>query len=448
MKTAFVILLVVGLAGSGVAYYTTRIAAETPASFRTAAIKRGDLLSAISATGTVEPEEVVDVGAQVVGRIKNLGPDPSDPKKTVDYTSVVHEGSVLANIDDAVYAAQVEQAQASLARARADVLQLQAKLLQAEQEYQRAESLRPTKAIADTDYDLSVANFKAAKANVTVGEAVIKQSEAALRLAKTNLEYTVIRSPVEGVIVDRRVNIGQTVVASLNAPSLFLIAKNLKKMQVWASVNEADIGRIREEMPVSFTVDAYPGEKFRGTVAQIRLNATMTQNVVLYTVVVATDNSNGKLKPYLTASLQFEIDQRKDVLLVPNAALRWKPRQEHVAPDLRETLFGNSSGNEEDQGGQPSAKSPGDWRPARSGKERETRLWVKEEDGNYVRPFKVQVGATDGALTEVSGSDLAEGMEVVLGEARAAQAAETMKNPLGPPQIRRSEQQKGPPPLP
>lgn len=450
MKTAFMLVMAIGLIGGGVAYYAKHVGADLPPNFRTATVKRGDLLSTISATGTVQPEEVVDVGAQVVGRIKNLGPDPNSPTKTIDYGSIVHENTVLANIDDAVYAAQVEQAQASLLRAKADLLQFQAKLLQAEQDFRRAEYLRPNRAIADSDYDLAVANFKAAKANEAVGEAVVKQAEAALRLAKTNLDYTVIKSPVEGVIIARRVNIGQTVVASLNAPSLFLIAKDLRRIQVWASVNEADIGRIREGMPVSFTVDAYPGEVFRGKVVQIRLNATMTQNVVLYTVVVSTDNSDGRLKPYLTANLQFEIDQRTDVLLVPNAALRWKPRPSLVAPDLREALFGASSDREDDRGNEFSTKAANNAKSAQAAKQREdrNRLWVKEENGKYVRPVKVLAGATDGAWTEVSGSDLAEGMEVVLGENRKQEAAQTMKNPLGPPQIRRSEQQKGPPPPP
>jgi HlyD family secretion protein len=307
MKTVLMVLVLLGAAAGGIYYYTTQVTVETATSFRTTTIKRGDLLSTITATGTVEPEEVVDVGAQVVGRVKSLGIDPGDPeqKKTVDYGSVVQEDTILALIDDATYKAQVDLATASLQRANADLLQYQAKSLQTEQEWKRAQSLRPKGAIADTDFDLASANFKAAKANVAVGEAAIKQSEASLELAKTNLNYTVIKSPVRGVIVDRRVNIGQTVVSSMNAPSLFLIAKDLRRIQVWASVNEADIGRIHAELPVRFTVDAYPGEVFRGKVAQIRLNATMTQNVVTYTVVVVTDNLDGKLLPYLTANLQF-----------------------------------------------------------------------------------------------------------------------------------------------
>ena len=177
--------------------------------------------------------------------------------------------------------------------------------------------LLPKQAIAETDYDTVMANYKAASANVAVGKATIRQDKAALRTAETNLGYTTIASPVRGVIIDRRVNIGQTVVASLNAPSLFLIAKDLRRMQVWASVNEADIGHIHVGMPVQFTVDAYPGQTFRGSVTQIRMNATMTQNVVTYTVVVTTDNSDGKLLPYLTANVQFEMERGRGVCWCP-----------------------------------------------------------------------------------------------------------------------------------
>lgn len=424
MKTVLMVLVLLGAAAGGVYYYTTHLAAEPTTSFRTTAIKRGDLLSAISATGTVEPEEVVDVGAQVVGRIKSLGIDPSDPegKKTIDYGSVVQEGTILALIDDATYKAQVDQAKATTQRANADLLQYQAKCLQMEQEWKRAQSLRPKGAIADTDYDLASANYKAAKANVAVGEAAIMQAEASLELAKTNLNYTIIKSPVRGVIVDRRVNIGQTVVSSMNAPSLFLIAKDLRRIQVWASVNEADIGRIHVDLPVRFTVDAYPGDVFRGKVAQIRLNATMTQNVVTYTVVVVTDNLDGKLLPYLTANLQFEIEQFTDVLLVPNAALRWKPRPEQIDPTMRDAAQPNSS-----------SSNRGDEKDAKATKERDNRgrLWIDFE--GFARFLDVQVGASDGTSTVISGDGLKEGMEVIIGEGRKddRDTAETT-NPFAP----------------
>ncbi len=425
MRTTLAILAVLGLAVGGAVYYATHLTAEPVSNFRTVTIERGDLLSTISATGTVEPEEVVDVGAQVVGRIKSLGIDPSDPekKKTIDYGSVVHEGTVLALIDDSVYKAQLAQAEAALARAEADLIQLQARCDQTEQEWKRAESLLPANAIADTDYDLAVANYKAAKANVTVGKAVVRQNKAALDLAKTNLNYTVIKSPVEGKIIDRRVNIGQTVVASLNAPSLFLIAKDLRKIQVWASVNEADIGQIHLGMPVQFTVDAFPGELFRGRVAQIRLNATMTQNVVTYTVVVATDNADGKLLPYLTANLKFEINELNDVLLVPNMALRWKPRPEQIDPAMRAA---DESENAADRGSDSQLDAQDD----------AGQLWI-EVDG-FVQPLAVKIGPTDGSVTAVSGEDIHEGIEVVIGEGQNNDGGDEVTNPFVP-QLRRSK---------
>lgn len=442
MRTLLVIVLMVALIAVGGVYYggplltyTRQWMGDSAPTFRTVTVKQGDLVATISATGTLEPEEVVDVGAQIVGRIKEFGLDPSDPqkKKRIDYNSIVHDGTVLASIDDAVYVAQVDQAQASLLRAKADLLQMEAKLNQSKREAERAEGLRPKKAISDSDFDLAVANYLVAKANMGVGEAVIRQSEAALRMAQTNFDYTVIKSPVEGVIIDRRMNVGQTVVASLNAPSLFLIAKDLRKMQVWVSVNEADIGRIARGMSVRFTVDAFPGETFHGSVEQIRMNATMTQNVVTYTVVVVTDNGNGKLKPYLTANLQFEIEQRPNVLMVPNGALRWKPRLELVSPDDRVVLASGKGGKGGGREGRGSGKTSGDAPNARSGKSREEkergRLWVA--DGRYVRPIEVRIGMTDGTQTEVRGKDLQDGMEVVIGE-EAADQSNDVTNPFAP----------------
>jgi HlyD family secretion protein len=222
---------------------------------------------------------------------------------------------------------------------------LKAKLNQAERDWQRAQKLGPSDALAQSTYDAYRSAYDTAVANVAVGKAAIlqakaslAQAEAVLRRAQRNLGYCTIKSPVKGVIIDRSVNIGQTVVASLNAPSLFLIAKDLKRMQVWVAVNEADIGKIRPGLPVTFTVDAFPGETFRGEVGKVRLNASMTQNVVTYTVEIVTDNSSGRLLPYLTANVQFELDRRTNVLMVPNAALRWKPSAEQVAPEASETF--------------------------------------------------------------------------------------------------------------
>ncbi len=438
MKKILILLVPFVLAGGAGVVYWQR-SGQPSTTFRTAPVKRGDLLVTISATGTVEPEEVVDVGAQIAGRIASFGHDPDAPDKTIDYGSAVAEGTVLARIDDALYAAdvessaaQLEQVKANVLRAQADLEQMKAKLYQAEQNWKRAQELGPSRALSATDYDSYQAAYETAKATVAVGEATIVQAEkavlqaqASLDRTKTNLGYCTIKSPVKGVIVDRRVNIGQTVVASLSAPSIFLIAKDLKRMQVWASVNEADIGSIHAGQPVSFTVDAYPGQRFRGEVGKIRLNASMTQNVVTYTVEITTDNSDGRLLPYLTANVQFEITRRPDVLMVPNAALRWTPVLQQVVPDARQEL-GNTGRR------RPTATRPA--AAAGAGAAAAARppgaVWI--QDGAYVRPIAVKVGPSDGAMTEVQSDRLSEGTEVVLSEAvRGAASAQTV-NPFTP----------------
>ena len=443
-EKSVVLLVVLGLIG-GITWYLSG-AGHTSVSYRTTPIKRGDLLAAISATGTVEPEEVIDVGAQVAGQIISFGKDKNG--KTIDYGSTVEEGTVLAQIDDSLYAADVALANAQLLvaktgvrRAEADLGQLKAKRYQAERDWKRAEKLGPSDALAEASYDAYKSAYETAQANLAVGEAAIVQArdtvtqvQATLQRVQRNLRYCTITSPVKGVIIDRRVNIGQTVVSSLNAPSLFLIAKDLKRMQVWVSVNEADIGNIHPGQAVRFTVDAYPGEAFRGEVGKIRLNATMTQNVVTYTVEVITDNSSGKLLPYLTANVEFELNQKNDVLLVPNAALRWSPQIEQVVPKFRTLVDSFAGGGAtgaakggEQQSSEPAAQS--------NGKIRQGLLWVQE--GKQVRPIKVNAGMSDGTSTEVGGDELSEGLEVIIGE-RSEKATQTGANPFTPQMMRRN----------
>ncbi|MFH1019724.1 MAG: efflux RND transporter periplasmic adaptor subunit, partial [Pseudomonadota bacterium] len=321
-KKPLIALIAVLFFGSLAAWQLTQGKGKGDA-YRTVALKRGDLSVTISATGTVEPEEVIDVGAQVAGRIISFGKDAKG--KTVDYGSLVEAGTVLARIDDSLYASDVAQAEAQLLSNKAGLQRAQADLTQAQQNWKRAQLLGPSQALAQSSYEGYESAYKTALAQVAVSEASIRQAEAALARSRRNLGYCTITSPVKGIIIDRRVNTGQTVVASLNAPSLFLLAKDLTRIQVWVAVNEADIGRIRPGMPVTFTVDAFPGEAFRGEVGKIRLNASMTQNVVTYTVEIATDNGDGRLLPYLTANVQFQLQQRRDVLQAPNAVLRWSP---------------------------------------------------------------------------------------------------------------------------
>jgi HlyD family secretion protein len=425
------LLLVVFAVVGGVGYGYWARANTRPASFRTAPIHRGELQVTISATGTVEPEEVVDIGAQVAGQIKSLGQDPQDSQRTVDYGSAVEEGTVLARVDEALYAsdvdqatAGVEQAKANQQRAEADLQQLRAKLRQAERDWQRAQVMRRSPGtITDADYDMYQANYETAQSLLAVGDASVNQAkksvlmaEAGLKKCQKNLGYCTIQSPVKGVIIDRRVNVGQTVVSSLNAPSLFLIAKDLKRLQVWVSVNEADIGQIRPGLPVSFTVDAFPGETFRGEVGKVRLNATMTQNVVTYTVEVNTDNSSGKLLPYLTANVLFEVGRHENVLLVPNAALRWWPQPDQIAPEARESP---GKARRKDAGSKETAKDAGD----------RGTVWVK--DGQFVRPVQVKVGWSDGNFTELRDDALPEDTQVVTGESRLT-TSDAASNPFAP----------------
>jgi HlyD family secretion protein len=381
----------------------------------TAELKHGDLTVTISATGTIEPIEVVDVGAQVAGLIKGFGKDKSG--NTIDYGSLVEENTVLANIDDSVYAAdlalaraQVEQDKAGELSAAASLEQMKAKLIQAEAEWKRAQELSRSKLISSSDYDTYKANYEIARANISAGEAAVAQAKAAtvqaqaqLDKAQRNLDFCVIKSPVKGVIIDRRVNIGQTVVASFNAPSLFLIAKDLTKMQIWVAVNEADVGRVVPGTPVTFTCDTFPGREFTGTVGKVRLNATMTQNVVMYTVEVNTENPGNILLPYLTANVRFVVRSETNALLVPNAALRWSPSSPaQIAPEFRS------------------------WK---STDPRAATVWLKESE--FVKPFAVKAGATDGANTVLLTDALHEGEEVVTGE--TVQTADSgAKNPFIP----------------
>ncbi|MGO8990441.1 MAG: efflux RND transporter periplasmic adaptor subunit [bacterium] len=414
-----VILVVIGLAVIGSAgMWWLRSKRSNEPTFHTVPVKRGDLVAKISATGTLEPEAAVDIGAQVAGVIIAFGKDKGG--KEIQWGSVVEKGMILAKIDDSLYAAavetakgQLEQAIANKVSADANVLQMKAKLVDAEQDWGRAQKLGPSDALAQSAYDQYQANYEVAKANLAAAEAAVEQTKAAVAQAKAsldtaqiNLGYCTIKSPVNGVVVDRQVNIGQTVVSSLSTPNLFIIATNLKHIQAWVSVNEADIGSIFIGQAVTFAVDAHPGRVFQGQVGQVRLNATMLQNVVTYTVRVDTNNDDGKLLPYLTTNAQFTIGRRQGVLLVPNAALHWSPKPNQIASEAGQTARAPAVSSIRDSGGGSGAVGA----PKVHG-----TIWV--EQGEFVRPVHVSVGLTDGTSTEVEGKDLTEGMRVVVGEA-------------------------------
>lgn len=423
-------LLVAVLLALGVGGWLLRSGESHELRLITAPVTRGELLETISATGTVEPEEVVDVGAQVAGQILSFGKDAEG--KTVDYGSIVKKGTVLARIDDELYAADeakaravLNAAQAGLHRAEADLGQLKAKLSQAERDWRRAQKLGPSEALSQASYDAYQSAFETAKANLAVGDAAVAQAraevaqqKAALIRSKRALGYCTITSPVGGVIIDRRVNIGQTVVASLNAPSLFLIAKDLRRMQVWVAVNEADIGRIHPGQPVTFTVDAFPGETFTGKVGKVRLNATMTQNVVTYTVEIQTDNSSGRLLPYLSANVRFEVKRISNALLVPNSALRWRPPA------------GMAAGNAPAERNQEAKKG------------NRGQIWVP--DGGSVRLVPVAVLGSDRNNTAVKSPKLSDGEMVVTGLQESSSENDGITSPFAPKFRGRSKSGKKP----
>jgi HlyD family secretion protein len=430
------VVLVVLLGGAGYGYWHVYGHVERTSTFLTAAVDKGDILTTINATGTIEPEEVIDIGAQVQGMITEFGRDPNNPSAPIDYGSRVEKGTVLARIDESVYKAAVKQATANLRQLQASVHQaeaylrsLRSKQKQTRRDWERVQKLEPTKALSSMDVDTAMNAYETADAAVPAGEAALESakravdvSTAALETAQLNLNYCTISSPVRGVIVDRRVNIGQTVVASLSAPSLFLLAKDLSRLQIWVSVNEADIGQIQPGVPVSFRVATYPGERFKGKVQQIRLNATMTQNVVTYTVVVATDNPDGRLLPYMTATVDFQTRERRSVLRVPSLALRWQPTPQQVAPEFRAEYLRSASPQ---AGFAKTQSADGASRSSRGGE----RVWV--EEGAFLRPVSVDIGLSDGAVTEIVKGELREGMRVVVGET-TVEATSELKNPFAP----------------
>lgn len=483
LKRLTILVVLLAILGAGAAWYFSN--GSTPdVQFRTDQVSRGDLVATISATGTVQAEELVDVGAQVAGRIVEFGKDTDG--KPIDYRSNVTEGMLLARIDDSVYlsnvasaTAQLTSAKAGVARAKADLQASNAKLNQAERDWARAQKLGPSEALAAFSYDAyksayetAIAAVEVSKAAIEEAQAQVAQAEATLDKENRNLGYTTISSPVDGVVIDRRVNIGQTVVASLNAPSLFLIAQDLKRLEVWVPVNEADVAQIKPGQPVTFTVDAFPERTFEGEVGKVRLAPTITQNVVTYTVEVTTENPDETLFPYLTANLKFETDRRDNVLSVPNAALRYTPAEELMVPEARAKYgaaampggggggqgwgggkgaggkgAGGKGGGAEDAGkGAPGTARPegaarggADGPPAGGGTaggrpaQRSGTVWVHADDGKLLRPIEVTLGMTDGAATEVQGDEIEEGMEVITGEiAPEMAAAPGGTNPFAP----------------
>lgn len=320
-KTILITAILIVAAGGAYAYYhyTRKDPAPT---ITTAKITRSDIAETVGATGTLQAVTTVQVGTQVSGTILELN---------ADFNSLVRKGQVLARLDPSLFQTQIEQARANLIRAQADLERLKVGLDDAQTKLRRAKELSTKKLIAQTDLEAAEVNVHSAEAQMRSQQAAVTQAQASLRQTQVNQEHTVIQAPIDGLVIARNVDVGQTVAASMSAPTLFLLAADLTKMQVIASLDESDVGRIRPGQVVKFRVDAYPNEEFTGTVTQVRLQPQTVQNVVTYSTVIDVPNPGLKLKPGMTANVNVEIERRSNVLRVPNAALRFRPTNEIFA---------------------------------------------------------------------------------------------------------------------
>src|SRR5437016_3821143 len=397
----------------------------------TAQIERGDIHDVVEATGTINAVITVQVGSQVSGTIAKLN---------VDFNSRVHKGDIVALIDPALFqgallqaSADLDNAKANVAAAKANLEKAKAASQQTKADYDRAVQLTKDNITSQQQLDLAKANYDsanaavgAAAANVAQAEAQVSQKAAALTVARTNLNYTVIRSPIDGTVVARNVDVGQTVAASLQAPTIFTIAQDLAKMQVYAKVDESDVGRIHKGGRVTFKVDAFPKDVFQGSVSQIRMNPTTVQNVVTYDAIIDFANPELKLFPGMTAYVTIPVATVENVMKLPNAALRFKPPLPQEVIQALYAKYGLEGGGQRTSrvgGGAPHVAIASERRPRGDATRDSASLapgdraivW-RLESGNAIVPVKVVLGITDHAYTQVTAviaGDLRPGDEVV-----------------------------------
>ncbi len=406
------ILVIVVVVGGGAAAFSrlpNGWGRSTADAYRQVPVTRGDITAVVNSTGTVQPVLSVQVGAIVSGPIKLT---------KVDFNSRVKKDDVLAEIDPRTFEAQVAHDEASLANREAERERVSALLNQAKNNERRATNLRKTKSsyISETELDQVVAERKALDAQLKLANAQVREATAALSLSKANETYRIVRSPVDGIVIDRRVDPGQTVAATFQTPVMFVIAPELdERVFVHASVDEADIGMIRgakdRDQPVSFTVDAYPDDLFEGKIHQVRLNSTTVQNVVTYTVVVEAPNRELKLLPGMTATLSFHIDTHANVLRIPNEALRFYPLPDQVHENFKPLLEGQVVEREKSPTGFDQRSAKEKIKASRSRSKR--HIWIL--DGEKLAAVEVTTGMSDHEQTELISGDLKDGQKLVSG---------------------------------
>jgi len=358
-----------------------------PAQYKTMPVGRHAIVGRVTASGTLSAIVTVQVGTQVSGRIQRLN---------ADFNSRVQKGQLVAKIDPQLFQAAADQAEANYVSAEAAIAKAQAEARIADRQQARAKALHDESLASQSDLDNALAAAESAHASLDVARAALAQTRAARNQAQVNLSYTNIVSPIDGVVISRNVDVGQTVAASLQAPTIFTIAQDLTKMQVDTNVAEADVGRLQVDMPTYFTVDSFPGQRFRGKIREIRNAATMLQNVVTYDAVIDVDNSDLRLRPGMTANVTIVYAERPSALAVPNAALRF-----HPSP----ALANRGAAAPSKRGAQASSAAADEKAEAR-------RIWVMR--GQSPEPVAVRIGLTDGTMTEVLDGELRENDEVVI----------------------------------
>jgi HlyD family secretion protein len=392
--------------------------------FKTEAVDKGDIQDLVVTTGILNPVTLVDVGSQVSGIIENT---------YVDFNSEVKAGEVIAKIDQSSFLTKTRQSEANYKSAEASLEKAKVTLENLKNKYERILELFNKNLISYEEKENTEAQYLSSEADLQSAEAKLEQAEAQLELSQVDLAHTIIKSPIDGIVINRKINVGQTVAASLQTPVLFQIANDLSEMQVECDVDEADIGKVKENQKVTFTVDAYPEEFFSGTLEQIRYSPVIIQNVVTYTTIVEVKNQDMKLRPGMTATVSVVVDEAKNTLRVPSSALRFTPQ---LNSDEIMNLFGDihserqadeqvKKNQRSQMKGQAADKANSDVRDTT--KKNISRVWIIDENGE-LKPVPIKIGVADSSYTEVSGGGLQEGQKVITGLASGAESSQSSKS--------------------
>jgi len=418
------VIAILVLAGTGYGFWRWGSSPkESP--YVTMPVQRGNVTQVVSSTGTLQAVVTVLVGSQISGTIDKL---------FADFNTKVKAGQVVAQLNQDKFKAAVDQARANLLAAESNLAKAKVSVVDAQRTLQRNRELRKRDLMAQSELDAAQTAYDAALAQLEVNKAQTAQAQAALNQAMVDLNNTVIRSPVDGIVISRNVDVGQTVAASLQAPTLFTIANDLAKMEVHTNVDEADVGNVSEGQEVTFTVDAFPARRFRGRVHQVRNAPTVVQNVVTYDAVVRIDNKELLLKPGMTANVQFLVNRREDVLTIPNMAIRFKPPDQK--DEAQELLRREQSRAAPTVGARRTSRAPGG--AGGGGGRGGRRITIYVLSAGKAEPVEVQLGITDGSKTEVRDGELREKDAVIIGMASSAgaQSQTGVVNPFQPSQPR------------